>query len=186
MLFFLSFFFQAEDGIRYLIVTGVQTCALPISTATNALGLTAASGLAKAADLLVTNGAYFLANTWAGPSNVLDMAVGAQLYATVTPCCVTGLVNLAVSQSRAAELWIWNAESTNVTVNWSALMSSRDGQQSAVSTNGQLLVVRFTSYGHVAEAEARPLWNGTAPGTLGDTTTSVTANNNPTVFGQSV
>src|SRR2546428_11538149 len=27
----LFFFFQAEDGIRYLIVTGVQTCALPIS-----------------------------------------------------------------------------------------------------------------------------------------------------------
>src|SRR3989440_2856587 len=27
------FFFQAEDGIRDLIVTGVQTCALPISVA---------------------------------------------------------------------------------------------------------------------------------------------------------
>src|SRR2546430_3585612 len=26
----LVFFFQAEDGIRYLTVTGVQTCALPI------------------------------------------------------------------------------------------------------------------------------------------------------------
>src|SRR5256886_12868620 len=26
------FFFQAEDGIRYLTVTGVQTCALPIWT----------------------------------------------------------------------------------------------------------------------------------------------------------
>src|SRR5438874_8348705 len=25
-----DFFFQAEDGIRYLYVTGVQTCALPI------------------------------------------------------------------------------------------------------------------------------------------------------------
>src|SRR5947208_2674632 len=25
------FFFQAEDGIRYDLVTGVQTCALPIS-----------------------------------------------------------------------------------------------------------------------------------------------------------
>src|SRR5256886_13684827 len=25
------FFFQAEDGMRYLTVTGVQTCALPIS-----------------------------------------------------------------------------------------------------------------------------------------------------------
>src|SRR2546430_5696360 len=28
------FFFQAEDGIRDLTVTGVQTCALPISSAT--------------------------------------------------------------------------------------------------------------------------------------------------------
>src|SRR6266853_3580902 len=28
------FFFQAEDGIRDLTVTGVQTCALPISTGT--------------------------------------------------------------------------------------------------------------------------------------------------------
>src|SRR5206468_5019674 len=28
---FVFFFFQAEDGIRDLIVTGVQTCALPIS-----------------------------------------------------------------------------------------------------------------------------------------------------------
>src|SRR2546430_16324201 len=34
---FLSFFFffQAEDGIRDLTVTGVQTCALPISQASN-------------------------------------------------------------------------------------------------------------------------------------------------------
>src|SRR5256886_935715 len=30
----LSFFFQAEDGIRDLTVTGVQTCALPISLPT--------------------------------------------------------------------------------------------------------------------------------------------------------
>src|SRR2546429_4795017 len=28
---FLLFFFQAEDGIRDVAVTGVQTCALPIS-----------------------------------------------------------------------------------------------------------------------------------------------------------
>ena len=28
------FFFQAEDGIRDDLVTGVQTCALPISAAT--------------------------------------------------------------------------------------------------------------------------------------------------------
>src|SRR2546427_6681575 len=30
LLFSLFFFFQAEDGIRDLTVTGVQTCALPI------------------------------------------------------------------------------------------------------------------------------------------------------------
>ena len=28
----LDFFFQAEDGIRDKLVTGVQTCALPISS----------------------------------------------------------------------------------------------------------------------------------------------------------
>src|SRR6266496_4949741 len=33
MLFCFFFFFQAEDGIRDLYVTGVQTCALPISRA---------------------------------------------------------------------------------------------------------------------------------------------------------
>src|SRR2546427_6015382 len=34
---FFFFFFQAEDGIRDLTVTGVQTCALPISHRTGAL-----------------------------------------------------------------------------------------------------------------------------------------------------
>src|SRR6266404_1742784 len=33
---FLFFFFQAEDGIRDKLVTGVQTCALPIFTAESA------------------------------------------------------------------------------------------------------------------------------------------------------
>src|SRR5256714_8120894 len=31
VIFWLLFFFQAEDGIRDKLVTGVQTCALPIS-----------------------------------------------------------------------------------------------------------------------------------------------------------
>src|SRR5690554_8105945 len=34
---FFFFFFQAEDGIRDADVTGVQTCALPISTIMNLL-----------------------------------------------------------------------------------------------------------------------------------------------------
>src|SRR5207245_6529504 len=32
----ISFFFQPDDGIRYATVTGVQTCALPISNAAGA------------------------------------------------------------------------------------------------------------------------------------------------------
>src|SRR5207248_3678515 len=36
LLFFCVFFFQAEDGIRDRTVTGVQTCALPISQAPRA------------------------------------------------------------------------------------------------------------------------------------------------------
>src|SRR2546430_3226172 len=39
-----SFFFQAEDGIRDLTVTGVQTCALPISYAVVVAGLAAIEG----------------------------------------------------------------------------------------------------------------------------------------------
>src|SRR5690349_23133196 len=39
---FFFFFFQAEDGIRDLYVTGVQTCALPISVKR---GVVAAGGL---------------------------------------------------------------------------------------------------------------------------------------------
>src|SRR5690606_40582238 len=35
----LFFFFQAEDGIRDFHVTGVQTCALPISRSDGLLGL---------------------------------------------------------------------------------------------------------------------------------------------------
>src|SRR6266567_6423506 len=34
-MFFIFFFFQAEDGIRDLTVTGVQTCALPIWVTTS-------------------------------------------------------------------------------------------------------------------------------------------------------
>src|SRR2546426_6731978 len=43
MLFF--FFFQAEDGIRDYKVTGVQTCALPISSAIAGVSTSASSSV---------------------------------------------------------------------------------------------------------------------------------------------
>src|SRR5438093_2368953 len=43
-----SFFFQAEDGIRDWSVTGVQTCALPISPRTSAYAAPAATAASSA------------------------------------------------------------------------------------------------------------------------------------------
>src|SRR2546429_3890517 len=43
---FACFFFQAEDGIRDVAVTGVQTCALPISGRTGGHVRTVREGLA--------------------------------------------------------------------------------------------------------------------------------------------
>src|SRR5206468_6026733 len=42
-----DFFFQAEDGIRDLIVTGVQTCALPICASPNRAWATVAISWTK-------------------------------------------------------------------------------------------------------------------------------------------
>src|SRR6267143_6353536 len=48
------FFFQAEDGIRDGTVTGVQTCALPISWFAGRLAeMVSAEGAAMAADVVV-------------------------------------------------------------------------------------------------------------------------------------
>src|SRR2546430_5229830 len=47
----LFFFFQAEDGIRDLTVTGVQTCALPISYRSDQLAAApAGTGFVSAAE----------------------------------------------------------------------------------------------------------------------------------------
>src|SRR3989454_3310927 len=54
-MFFFFFFFQAEDGIRDYKVTGVQTCALPISMRRNR----AAEGGASRRDFLVSSAAAF-------------------------------------------------------------------------------------------------------------------------------
>src|SRR5258708_2073817 len=50
----LLFFFQAEDGIRDDLVTGVQTCALPISTRTIAGPSPAAASAASRSVKMVT------------------------------------------------------------------------------------------------------------------------------------
>src|SRR2546429_1631031 len=55
---FFIFFFQAEDGIRDVAVTGVQTCALPISTSVTALIATGSKAAAFAALIRVLTVAF--------------------------------------------------------------------------------------------------------------------------------
>src|SRR5260221_8797621 len=56
-LFFFFFFFQAEDGIRDHCVTGVQTCALPISLSeSQALNLVFHPGLSTADQVTAISG----------------------------------------------------------------------------------------------------------------------------------
>src|SRR2546430_9244541 len=64
--FCLSFFFQAEDGIRDLTVTGVQTCALPIS--------------ASASESLITSPRY-----QSGPSGSLSIDAVLSSPAAIAP-----------------------------------------------------------------------------------------------------
>src|SRR5690349_23304571 len=60
-MFVFFFFFQAEDGIRDLYVTGVQTCALPILAAavlviSGSMGAGKTTVLGEASDLLAASG----------------------------------------------------------------------------------------------------------------------------------
>src|SRR2546427_7951421 len=134
---FFFFFFQAEDGIRDLTVTGVQTCALPICY-TVAEGLAAGNpgkkgdwvlrllregkGLAgDAEDAEILDAQRRLARTegvWAGPTGVATLAVLIRLLArreldpAQTICVVvseTGLKTEAEVPSRAGAAFDYDA-----------------------------------------------------------------------------
>src|SRR5256886_8178467 len=53
-----SFFFQAEDGIRDLTVTGVQTCALPILLAALPVAIFLAAYAATTVGFLISQAAF--------------------------------------------------------------------------------------------------------------------------------
>src|SRR5205823_7873397 len=64
------FFFQAEDGIRGKLVTGVQTCALPISAflkMSRQVGLTARYDQMEDTDGLLTGTPQILRSVTVGP-----------------------------------------------------------------------------------------------------------------------
>src|SRR5690625_7743881 len=74
------FFFQAEDGIRAGHVTGVQTCALPISSPSNRLVTEPSSKTARMAR--ASSGAI---DSWVRRSE--ERRVGKECRSRGSPCC---------------------------------------------------------------------------------------------------
>src|SRR2546427_7339 len=99
------FFFQAEDGIRDLTVTGVQTCALPISQQFGAAGFIPKSAPAEAIGTalqeVLDGGSWF--PPMAAERSEADAALAARL-AQLTPqqfrvllCLADGLLNKQIA-----------------------------------------------------------------------------------------
>src|SRR5258707_14918076 len=71
------FFFQAEDGIRDIGVTGVQTCALPISAPRSRRELTDVEGrLGSSAELFLLRDATKIGGVLDSPNAVVDVFAG--------------------------------------------------------------------------------------------------------------
>src|SRR5215469_4378418 len=84
------FFFRAEDGIRALYVTGVQTCALPIL------------GRGLAAPVLLSHGSEELRRRFIRPT-VTGEITWCQLFSE--PGAGSDLAGLATRAERDGELW---------------------------------------------------------------------------------
>src|SRR2546427_7182927 len=102
------FFFQAEDGIRDLTVTGVQTCALPI------LPVSKRAGDKVIGATLNTNGALVMRSERIGSDTVLSQIVQmvAQAQRSKAPMqrmadVVAGYFVMAVVAIAVTTLFVW-------------------------------------------------------------------------------
>src|SRR5699024_11320055 len=88
---FVFFFFQAEDGIRDRNVTGVQTCALPISSPTTAPKISACKSASVKSNALSASGfSQAVISTDAGSTgNGLTINSKGTTPAQVSPCSTT-------------------------------------------------------------------------------------------------
>src|SRR5207247_2707489 len=83
---FVCFFFQAEDGIRDPLVTGVQTCALPISAARRLPSLfffAMGAGFLLLETQLVSRLALFFGTVWQVNGIVISALLLALLLANI-------------------------------------------------------------------------------------------------------
>src|SRR5256886_8445311 len=131
------FFFQAEDGIRDLTVTGVQTCALPISVSWTSNGtgtFSAASCTLDATGKCTVNytptavgtGTHKITGSYGGDAKhatstgSFDEAVGRRATATGVSCTPP---SVAVDSSTACTATVTNGSGANIptgTVSWTS------------------------------------------------------------------
>src|SRR5258708_39169640 len=76
------FFFQAEDGIRDDLVTGVQTCALPICAGAYAVGILAMNGVTSA--LVAWPAAALLAGLLAAATGAVSLRTRGVYFIMIT------------------------------------------------------------------------------------------------------
>src|SRR2546430_1816575 len=103
------FFFQAEDGIRDLTVTGVQTCALPISTL-SCHGSPAGNYLAT-----ITGASGSLSHSTTVTFDVQDFAVSSNPTSVTTTVGVAGTSTITVSALNGFAGTVTLAVTTNST-----------------------------------------------------------------------
>src|SRR5947208_3166911 len=87
---------QAEDGIRDDLVTGVQTCALPISIASTRLATNVARFAAEAALFQVVSGTP-------APPTISTVFTPAACAAAVAACANRGPFTASISNVRSEE-----------------------------------------------------------------------------------
>src|SRR5690606_41074430 len=89
-------FFQAEDGIRDFHVTGVQTCALPIST--SMIGMIALAGIIVRNSILLVD----FINHLIAHGDTLEQAVVDACAVRAQPIALTALAAMAGEIGRAS------------------------------------------------------------------------------------
>lgn len=108
-------------------------------TLTNSVATT---GTLDAGSGVFTNNLTLGTNSWAGPTNTLDLSNGEQWYATVTPMSITGILNKLSKQASSVVLAITNGATTNVTFTLTAFVSD-DGARSYTVTNASMRIFSF-------------------------------------------
>lgn len=101
----------------------------------------------------------FPTNSWAGPTNDINLQLADQYYATWTPCSITGVTNKPTTASASVLLTITNKATTNITLQLPNGFTTGDGAKSYTITNAtcDVISMRYSPVGQT-NAVFRAFW----------------------------